>query len=63
MINKTCSTCKFYMEHKYWGGKSFIACDGPASDHVEATADDDSNLNTYFKPPSTFGCNGWVEKV
>ena len=62
MSDKTCATCKFYKETKYWGDKPFMECDGPAASHVDATVDDDTNLNTHFKPPSTFGCNGWAKK-
>jgi hypothetical protein len=39
-----------------------MECDGPAASHVDASADDDTNLNSSFRPPSTFGCNGWEAK-
>lgn len=59
--NKTCATCKFYRKVDYgYGRKPHMECDGPAGEHVFAEADDDQGLNSSFRPPETFGCNGWV---
>jgi len=59
---KTCATCRFYRETQYWGKKPFFECDGEAVSYVEASADDDSNLNYSLRPPPTFSCSGWTAK-
>ncbi len=36
-----------------------MECEGPAANHIDVTVADDTSLDARFKPPSTFGCNGW----
>jgi hypothetical protein len=40
-----------------------MECEGPPSDHIDVDVSDDTGLSVIFKPPSTFGCNGWQAKT
>ena len=63
---KTCANCRYYrkVEIGYYGRpiKTFFECDGPAASYVEASADDDSGLNSSYQPPPTFSCAHWALK-
>jgi hypothetical protein len=62
MDTKTCGTCKYWAVH-YMIVLNVADCERPNCNadknmtfDVEATADDDSNLNVVVKTSGNFGC-------
>ena len=67
MTPKTCETCKFYIEitraSNWHAGGGYIVCENQVvTDAAMADASDDTGLDSWFAPPSTFGCNQWEAK-